>query len=85
MTIRVTQPDTYHASQSVRILIDGVYIGSIGPGGSISGESSVPAEYPWKVEAICGTFHAQSFGHGDADLQIQWLIPAAMELRKIVK
>jgi hypothetical protein len=85
MTIRVTQPDTGYASHSVRIMIDGVYVGDIGRGGSVSGQSSAPAEFPWKVEAICGSYRAESVGHGDADLQIHWLIPPAMEMRKIAK
>ena len=83
MTVRVTQPDTGYASHSVRIMLDGVYIGSIGPGESITGQSATGGEEPWHLIATCGTFRAEAYGLQDAAFQIAWTLPAKMELRNV--
>ena len=81
MTIRVTQPDTVYASHSVRIMLDGAYIGSIGPGESITGQSATGGSEPWHMVATCGLFRAEAYGLQDAVFQIAWTLPAKMELR----
>ena len=83
MTVRVTQPDTGNASHSVRIMLDGVYVGSVGPGETITGHPITGWDEPRCLFATCGMFRAEAYGLRDMTLNIAWTIPARMELRPI--
>lgn len=82
MIVRVTQPDSGMASHSVAVYLDGAYIGSVGPGESVSGESHAEPGTPWKALAVCGLYRAELIGITDANLTIQWSKATGMELRK---
>ena len=83
MIVVVTQPNTRVASDGVRVYIDGTYIGTIGPGGSISGESKGDPRYPFEVKAVCGFYDAKYHGYADVRLNVNWsLDPPQMLLEK---
>ena len=72
MTITVTQIDSEYASTGVDIYVQGVKLGQIGRGGSLSTE--VPYTDRCEVVAECGSYKKRMVVGGDADILVKWVL-----------
>ena len=81
MTITVTQIDSEYASTDVDIYVQGVKLGQIGRGGSLSTE--VPYTDRCEVVAECGSYKKRMVVGGDADILVKWVLnPPDMALER---
>lgn len=81
MTITVTQIDSEYASTGVDIYVQGVKLGQIGRGGSLSTE--VPYTDRCEVVAECGSYKKRMVVGGDADILVKWVLnPPDMALER---
>lgn len=81
MTITVTQIDSEYASTGVDIYVQGVKLGQIGRGGSVSTE--VPYTDRCEVVAECGSYKKRMVVGGDADILVKWVLnPPDMEMER---
>lgn len=81
MTITVTLIDSDYASTGVDIYVQGVKLGQIGPGGSVSTE--VPYTDRCEVVAECGSYKKYMIVGGDADILVKWVLnPPDMVLER---
>lgn len=72
MTITVTQIDSESASTGVDIYVQGVKLGQIGRGGSVSTE--IPYTDQCEVVAECGSYKKRMVVGGDADILVKWVL-----------
>lgn len=72
MRLRIYQPDNGYASAAVHVSFNETPVGMLGPGNMIDVTIQHDEDYPYKIIATCGMFHAVAYGHRDAALQVQW-------------
>lgn len=72
MNVTVTQIDHPNASTGVDIYVQGVKLGQIGRGGSVSTE--IPYTDQCEVVAECGSYKKRMVVGGDADILVKWVL-----------